>query len=345
MNYFPFVETLSVDPAEQLLRFSIHEGDVANEFLRQGPVAAHMLLSSGHAPRLIVAFPAGNSAAGLWFEPVASACAWAPVDDMRPVRAPDHAGRTLYGIEARLALRCDEVTVRTALLSSTRVLRDYQGTGRIPPAVIHQREHAAGRLCWWRDRADGAAGYALALRVEAGTLEADADGALRLRAGADGVLRVSVTALSGEPPLTPVALPQLLRVPQAGDARTRDTLSFLTYQEKWLAGSWRFNTYFGRDTLMTLALLMPALTPQASAPSSRAWAVWVRSRTRKTSANAPCSTMARIPPVRPCMTTRWWTTTSCCCRSCPCTWRTGATPTPRRSSTGRAQRARRTGRS
>jgi hypothetical protein len=36
-------------------------------------------------------------------------------------------------------------------------------------------------------------------------------------------------------------------------------LSFLTYKEKLLAGSWRFNTYFGRDTLMSLEMLMPIL--------------------------------------------------------------------------------------
>ncbi|MGH8204135.1 MAG: hypothetical protein ACREST_05955, partial [Steroidobacteraceae bacterium] len=40
-------------------------------------------------------------------------------------------------------------------------------------------------------------------------------------------------------------------------------LRFLAYEEKYLAGSWRFNTYFGRDTLMSLALLMPALQPRA----------------------------------------------------------------------------------
>ena len=43
----------------------------------------------------------------------------------------------------------------------------------------------------------------------------------------------------------------------------RNTLRFLSYREKFLAGSWRFNTYFGRDTLMSLRLLMPALQPPA----------------------------------------------------------------------------------
>ena len=45
--------------------------------------------------------------------------------------------------------------------------------------------------------------------------------------------------------------------------RARDALSFLTYQDKFLAGSWRFNTYFGRDTLISALLLAPVLEPQA----------------------------------------------------------------------------------
>jgi hypothetical protein len=40
-------------------------------------------------------------------------------------------------------------------------------------------------------------------------------------------------------------------------------LTFLSYKEKFLAGSWRFNTYFGRDTLMSVRLLMPVLAPEA----------------------------------------------------------------------------------
>jgi hypothetical protein len=47
------------------------------------------------------------------------------------------------------------------------------------------------------------------------------------------------------------------------DAAARNVLTFLSYKEKFLAGSWRFNTYFGRDTLMSMRLLMPALMPEA----------------------------------------------------------------------------------
>ncbi|KIJ27555.1 hypothetical protein M422DRAFT_271225 [Sphaerobolus stellatus SS14] len=41
-------------------------------------------------------------------------------------------------------------------------------------------------------------------------------------------------------------------------------LSFLTYQSKSLAGGWRFLTYFGRDTMIALRLLMPIVTPEES---------------------------------------------------------------------------------
>jgi hypothetical protein len=56
------------------------------------------------------------------------------------------------------------------------------------------------------------------------------------------------------PPLTPIPVEALLD--RDGSEDLRDALAFLAYEEKLLAGSWRFLTYFGRDTLLTLALLM-----------------------------------------------------------------------------------------
>jgi glycogen debranching enzyme len=49
----------------------------------------------------------------------------------------------------------------------------------------------------------------------------------------------------------------------APDTAARNTLTFLAYREKLLAGSWRFLTYFGRDTLISVRLLMPVLSPTA----------------------------------------------------------------------------------
>jgi hypothetical protein len=56
----------------ETLAFDITEGDVANHFYRRGPIAAHVLVSSGTNPRVLFAFPAGNTGAGVWFEPTAA---------------------------------------------------------------------------------------------------------------------------------------------------------------------------------------------------------------------------------------------------------------------------------
>jgi hypothetical protein len=41
------------------------------------------------------------------------------------------------------------------------------------------------------------------------------------------------------------------------------SLSFLSYNSKLLAGSWRFLTYFGRDSLITMLLMQPILSDSA----------------------------------------------------------------------------------
>ena len=52
------------DAAPGARLFPHRRGPQSQQFLREGPVAAHLLLRSGTEPRLLVAFPAGNSARG-----------------------------------------------------------------------------------------------------------------------------------------------------------------------------------------------------------------------------------------------------------------------------------------
>jgi hypothetical protein len=42
-----------------------------------------------------------------------------------------------------------------------------------------------------------------------------------------------------------------------------DQLAFLAYESEFLAGGWRFLTYFGRDTLLAMQVLLPVLSPRA----------------------------------------------------------------------------------
>jgi hypothetical protein len=245
------------DPQERL-SFDVQEELNLNSFLREGPVAAHLLLRSGLDPRILVAFPAGNSGVGLWFAHGTSPLTWTLRGRPQPLAERDAKGRALYGMEAEVSVTgVSDLIVKQAVLSSVRVLRDYQALGTFPAEVTAHPATAGSTMTWARDRLDGAAGYRLSIEVSEGALRADHFTA------AHGVINLKITALSGETPLTPLPEKRLLTDAARNDPATRNVLTFLSYKEKFLAGSWRFNTYFGRDTLMSLRLLMPALTPEA----------------------------------------------------------------------------------
>ncbi|MGN6268482.1 MAG: hypothetical protein ACTHM0_01145 [Sphingomonas sp.] len=238
--------------------FGRQEGLNVNSFVRQGAVAAHIVLRSGSEPRVIVAFPAGNSGAGLWFDTLGKAAEWRMTAPARPVTMRDSRGRALHGVTFTASIAAPRLQVRQAVLSSIRVLRDYQALGTAPAEVLTSAKTQAGTLVWARDRLDGAPGYKLSVKPLQGRLMGKA-----IAAGRDGRITLEITALTGETPLTPVTGAALLNARAAADARARQALEFLSYREKYLAGSWRFDTYFGRDTLMSVRLLMPALQPAA----------------------------------------------------------------------------------
>ena len=241
------------------LSFDVTEGPNLNSFLREGPVAAHLLLRSGLDPRLLVAFPAGNSGVGLWFAHTTQPVRWTLRGRPQPHTAKDARGRLLYGMTVEaIASGSAELGLRQAVLSSVRVLRDYQALGTFPAEVAASPTSHDSTITWARDRLDGAAGYRLSIEVTHGALHAD-----HVTAGSDGRIALKITALSGEVPLTPLWGEHLLNDRAQADVAARNVLTFLSYKEKFLAGSWRFNTYFGRDTLMSVRLLMPVLAAEA----------------------------------------------------------------------------------
>ncbi len=233
------------------LSFEVVDGDVQNRFLRGGPVAAHAVVRSGDRPRVVVAFPAGNAGVGLWLHgpdgPVMLHAA-----PLEPVSKDSS-----HGVRFELDAHTGELTVDRALLSSVRVLREYTHGRPVPPEVACAPTRRHGEVLWQRDR--HALHLAPVLDTEASILDG---GRVRLTAPS-GSVRVRVTALTSEPPLHPLGADELLTDGAADDHQARQTLAFLSYREKLLAGSWRFLTYFGRDTLLSTRLLMPVLKDAA----------------------------------------------------------------------------------
>jgi hypothetical protein len=240
-----------------LLSFRLDEGRNINSFTREGAVAAHLLLRSGEVPRILVAFPAGNGGVGLWFAKSDRPVKWTLVGAPRAITQADAKGRPLRGIEAQAEVDATTLRVDRAVLSSIRVLRDFERLHTAPDEVMAAPVVNGSRLSWARDRLDGTAGYQL-------TLEAMGDTRISpTEIVGNGRLRLKITALTGESPLTPLDGESLLNARAAPDIRSRNVLTFLSYHEKYLAGSWRFDTYFGRDTLMSMTLLAPALHAEA----------------------------------------------------------------------------------
>ncbi len=240
------------------LHYTIAEGNNLNAFFRDGPVAAHVLARSGQNPRLIVAFPAGNSGVGLWFKSLAATADWRWLSSPAPVKQTDAKGRPLFGVSVDLETSAATLEPLKAVLSSVRVLRDYQALGTTPPGLDSPAQVTSDSIVYQRDRLDGHAGYKLSVQVLSGKLT----GGIITRDGA-APIRLRLTALSGETPLTPLAGKALFNGHQQPDVQAQNALSFLSYREKFLAGSWRFNTYFGRDTLMSINLLSPVLSNDA----------------------------------------------------------------------------------
>jgi hypothetical protein len=103
------------------------------------------------------------------------------------------------------------------------------------------------------------------------------DGTLpRIEISGPTAVQVHVTATTDFPPLTPLALRQLLnergkRLAASDDefAASLRRLRFLVFEEKFLAGSWFYLSYFGRDTLIALRQMWPVLSAEAKAAGFR----------------------------------------------------------------------------
>lgn len=252
-------------PAEihERLSFRVEQGARDNHFLRDSNVAAHLVMTSGKLARMIFAFPAGNAGIGLWLGSNGDAVKLALE---RPMESLNENG--LRGVRAiiRTNVRALEVA---PVLSSIRVLRthangvDMNGTDPFPPATalppqIVNTVDPGTPLVVRRTSLDG---HLFELRISLRQGKVAPEGA-RVRLTSPQPLAIILEALTDYPPLGSLTLSQILKKPKIGDPRDREVLAFLSYREKMLAGSWRYLTYFGRDTLLTACLLFPVLRPE-----------------------------------------------------------------------------------
>ncbi|MGI4856255.1 MAG: hypothetical protein ACRYHA_04890 [Janthinobacterium lividum] len=239
------------------------DDDVVEAFVRDGNVAAHLALDGGAKPRILIGFPAGDSGVAVWLT-AAQDVSWTLHRPPHTAVFADARNRPLYGITAEITTHTSALRFDVALLSSVRVLRTFAVDRQAAALPFHERlfvapEVEGNRIVWQRERLDGQLGYFLAIDVTEGRLTADLE-----VVPVDGRISLRVTGASGEPPLAPLAADRFVR-----DARQIEysagggSVTYLAFEEKLLGGSWRYATYFGRDTLLSIALLQEVLTSEA----------------------------------------------------------------------------------
>ncbi|WP_186250355.1 hypothetical protein [Burkholderia gladioli] len=258
-------EGVGSQPGAAALAFRMDAGGQVNAFFRRDKVAAHLLMRSSTKPRLLVVFPAGNSGTGLWFDDTAQAVNWNLDTAPSAISNQDHLGRPLYGIASDVSVDTGTLTIRQGLLSNVRFLRDYNGGATVPAQIVVAPGVRGSTAQWQRDRVDGAPGQALRITLrDGGSINTTADGKLVLQAPAGSQrLRLHVEALTGETPLSAIGHDDLFEASVGADPVSQDVVEFLSFNDKLLAGSWQYDTYFGRDTLISVQMLMPVLKAPA----------------------------------------------------------------------------------
>lgn len=227
-------------------------------------------------PRLIVAWPAGNSGACAYFSPqngvngtlgieLVNSTAGNPLG---PTNSAPQDGSGLPNVGVQGLMRFNSsATLTLSILGSIRTIRDFvEGDGILYPQIqdaITYTSNDDGSVMLQRLWLDNVTSTSLHFTPSSsGSRVAVSNRTVNFTAG-----EYIVSAEMNYPQLTQLPPDEVLNSDSADligkmpDQTT--TLSFLSYSEKLLAGAWRFLTYFGRDSMISGLLMEPVLSSTA----------------------------------------------------------------------------------
>lgn len=262
-----------------------------NLYLQNADLTTHVVVRSGEdgrMGRIVVADPRGNTGVGLWSERLATTGTRGLVVEGALREVTNAEG--IHGVAVTLT-GPTELRFRKYLLGNVRELRDAeQDAGAPRDALLARASEVLGawgtqadagteqtrqtmlrRLAQWqrhevvvgpsgtvvlaREALGSGARYRVELVPAAGTKLAVEDGVIVVKG--EGRSSFEVRTFLDRPRLAP-----LERLFKEGDGGAMgESLRFLASGEKLLAGSWQYLTYFGRDTMISAALLSGRATP------------------------------------------------------------------------------------
>ncbi|MBX2988335.1 MAG: hypothetical protein KF802_10610 [Bdellovibrionaceae bacterium] len=243
------------------LAFREKIGRVEEHSVREGQTAAHVYMDSTIDPYLFFAFPAGNSGVALWMK--SSGGTPAHLEAVSSPRVVSREGG-LNGVEIQARAGASRLSLGDSVLGSMRFIRDRELNVQIPAEVATKNvREENGRLIFERESLNGLARY---------VLEVEATGDTRLVRNGSSFELVSnrevtfkARGYSSEKALTPLSIQDVFQEKALSrmDRKKLEAFSFLLYKEKLMAGSPRYLSKFGRDSIYTLRVLMDVMKPEA----------------------------------------------------------------------------------
>jgi len=269
---------LSSPCAEAATRLSLQDGPQDNHFYSDCHTSAHVIVTSPQPnsdlnvvkPRLLVAWPAGNSGAMALFAPESGQGSLTMrLEDsengqsVEPLTASDRvgvSGSINFDTSARLTV---------PILGSIRSIRDFTEGGGVSQDfqnsfgfAINGDGSASINRTWFDGVTTTTLKFSPLNGAQAITLNREAAWTLTFGAGS-----YSFEASYNYPQLEQLSPQEVLNDASSGlIAQNPDqttSLSFLSYTDKLLAGTWRFLTYFGRDSMLSLLLMQSILSEAA----------------------------------------------------------------------------------
>eukprot|EP01080_Neovahlkampfia_damariscottae_P008434 gene8434-260_t len=247
------VAFLRPSPGLEELKLMIDGDDTLNYFYGNDKMNVHAVVSKNSTtPRLIYALPAGNEGFLVFFESSIFTQYIFQQDTFRPIE---------NGMENDIEITQD-LKITKILMGSSRVLRHFMQSGEIlfPEMKNEITFEDKTQLTYSRTQLNGkdkmSLSFSSAYNVEIIKKE---DGFYLKIMDSKQTGKLKIQIKTTKVPLTRISRDKLFINKNDDIKELEFGLSFLSYEEKLLAGSWRFNTYFGRDTLMSLEMLMPIL--------------------------------------------------------------------------------------
>ncbi|KAI0107376.1 carbohydrate-binding module family 52 protein [Hypoxylon sp. NC0597] len=213
-------------------------------------------------PRLLIAWPAGNSGIVAYFSPESGVNGTLGIG-LQNITGTNRALNPLIGGVTGVLFLNSSATLDLTVLGSIRTIREFiEGPSTLSPKIqdaIEVRQLPDGGIQLSRQWLDKTTETYLTIHGSKGRTISIQNSKPHLTNGT-----YTFNAWTSYPQLDQLGATEVINPASQSiisqNEEDIESLSFLSYSSKILAGAWRFLTYFGRDSLISLLLLRPILS-------------------------------------------------------------------------------------